>query len=408
MKKTIYLIALLVVGGLGIPSVKAANNSLKVNSFINGNSFVFVEGGITFSVYPDGEFDFFINDRVNNLHLNANVGNVNITFNSGYNYDPYVQYDDYGAVIQVENVPIYYDYYGRVSQIGSVNIFYNNRRVVRIGGMFIHYNPYGAFSHYTGYINVYNRYYVYRPWYRFFVRPAFDFCLVSYRPYRRYYTPVRYTYYRPYRQNFRRAYVKVGRPYRNHNKVHRRDAIYRNDKRVTRRDYRANNRINSRTNARSVNRTRLRHEKANSNAVRSQSRAYRNSSRAPKKDVTRNSRQKQREYTVNRARTQVNNNRGYSVNRTRTQAKNNKGIIKSRQKTSKAVRPHKKVRQRDYAHNKSSRSVPKVEHRKQVSRKAVSSKPYRSSSKKSTRISQSRTKKSASSNRSRSRSRNRN
>ena len=200
-----------------------------------GNPIIFVENGITFSVYPDGEFDFYIDDRVN-VGADVNFGNTSITFNSGYNYDPYVQYDDYGAVIQVENIPVYYDYYGRVSQIGDVNIWYRNGRVHRVGGLYVYYNPRGVFTHYTGYVNIYNRHYVYRPWHGYFVRPAIGFCLVYNRPYRRYYTPVRYTYYRPYAYNTRKSYARIGHHYE-YGKSPKREHIYRNDKRVVVRDH---------------------------------------------------------------------------------------------------------------------------------------------------------------------------
>ena len=196
-----------------------------------GKSFIFVENGITFSVYPDGEFDFYINDRVN-VGANVSFGNSSLTFNSGFNYNPFVQYDDYGAVIQVENIPIYYDFYGRVSQIGDVNIWYRNGRLRRIGGMRVFYNDLGYFNYCTGYINVYNRFYVYRPFHRFFVRPAIGYCQVFTTPYRRYYYPVRYTYYRPYYHNYRRSYARVGRPYHHYDRGYKRDRIYRNDRRV--------------------------------------------------------------------------------------------------------------------------------------------------------------------------------
>ena len=188
MKKLVLLLAAVV---LGIPCIQAEtiNHVATTTNFRHGNSFIFVEGGVTFSVYPDGEFDFYMDNRVN-VGVGAQIGNVGVTFNSGFNYNPFVQYDDYGAVIQIENIPIFYDFYGRVSQIGDVDIWYNNGRLRRIGGMHIFYNR-GVFSHYTGFINVYNRRYVYRPFHRFFVRPAVGFCNVYARPYRRYYTPVR-------------------------------------------------------------------------------------------------------------------------------------------------------------------------------------------------------------------------
>ncbi|MFH6604078.1 hypothetical protein ACEZ3G_11365 [Maribacter algicola] len=227
MRNLVLLFTALILGTSGVMASGTTNEDKVAtrNAYRYNNSFIFVESGITFSVYPDGEFDFYIDNYVNGRRNK-------ITFNSGFDYSPYAQYDDYGAVIQVENVPIYYDYYGRVNQIGNVDIAYRNGRVFRMGGMYVYYNNRGFYDYHTGYINVYNRYYVYRPFHRWFVRPAIGFCLVFDHPYRRYYNPFRYTYYRPYLNNRRWAYAKIGREYR-YNKVRReRATVYRNDKRV--------------------------------------------------------------------------------------------------------------------------------------------------------------------------------
>lgn len=238
MKKLVLLVTAMV---FGMGTHAATTSETTVINYRYGNSFIFTERGITFAVYPDGEFDFYIDNRVN-VRAGARIGNVGVTFNSGWDYNPFVQYDDYGAVIQVENIPIYYDYYGRVSQIGNVDVWYRNGRVRRVGGLHVYWSG-GLFSHTTGYINVYNRYYVYRPFHRWFARPAVGFCNVWTSPYRRYYNPVRYTWYRPYRDNYRRTYAHVGKKYRYN--PNRRSKVYRNDKRVavrnqrsqTRRDY---------------------------------------------------------------------------------------------------------------------------------------------------------------------------
>ena len=181
-----------------------------INSY--ADAFVFDEMGVTFSVYPDGEFDFYM-DGLNHSTTMSN-GFVDVTFNSGYNYNPYVQYDDFGAVIQVENVPIYYDYYGRVTQIGDVMINYRNRRVCQVGGLRVFYNRRGYYAYHTGFINVWNPYFVYRPFYVAFARPAVNLCFVRPTPYRQYYRPVRYTYYRPYVRNTRPCYATIGHTYR--------------------------------------------------------------------------------------------------------------------------------------------------------------------------------------------------
>lgn len=214
------------------------------NAYRYNNSFIFLEDGITFAVYPDGEFDFYIDNRIGRNRRN-------VTFNSGFDYSPFAQYDDYGAVIQVENIPVYYDFYGRVSQIGSVDINYRNGRVNRLGNMFVFYNRRGFYDYHTGFINVYNRRYIYRPFHSFFARPALGFCFVRTTPYRRFYNPFRYTYYNPYRFNRRQRFARIGKVHR-YNQVRReRSSIYRNDKRVALRDNaRRSNRTVARNSAR--------------------------------------------------------------------------------------------------------------------------------------------------------------
>ena len=99
-------------------SVNAASEkSNEYSSYrYDGNSYIFVEGGVEFSVFPDGQFDFVYlgTTQGNNVNVNINTPGVSISYNSGYNYDAFVQYDDYGAVIQVEDVPIYYDEFGLI------------------------------------------------------------------------------------------------------------------------------------------------------------------------------------------------------------------------------------------------------------------------------------------------------
>ena len=176
-----------------ISTQASTTNDENFNRNYNGKSFIFVEGDVEFSIFPDGQFDFvYLGNQGSQITINT--PNVAVNFNSGYNYDAYVQYDNYGAVIQIEDVPVYYDEYGRISQAGSVTIQYNDRRVVQVGGLYVHYNPYGYYSHYTGYINPWNRYYVYRPWHAYYTIPYYSYCVVYATPYRSFYSPIRYSY----------------------------------------------------------------------------------------------------------------------------------------------------------------------------------------------------------------------
>lgn len=193
-------------------------------NYYNGSSYIFVEGGVEFSVFPDGRFDFVYigRNQGNEVNVNISTPHVSVSYNSGYNYDAFVQYDDYGAVIQIEDVPIYYDEFGRIAQAGRVEIRYNNRRIVRVGGMHVYYNNYGYFSHYSGFISPWYTTYVYRPWHVYYARPIFAHCVVYDYPYRRYYSPVRYSY------GYHREHYRVGN--RNYNNG-RRD-FYRPGSRV--------------------------------------------------------------------------------------------------------------------------------------------------------------------------------
>jgi len=168
-----------------------ANNNQNLNNSIN--SFSFIENGITFSVFQNGEFDFYLNN-INGVRVNYQINNVSISFNSGYNYNNYVQYDRYGAVIQIMNTPIFYDYYGRISRIGNVNVNYINGRLVALGGMQIFYNNYGRYAYYSGYVNTYNRHYRPQHYNNCFVKPYYDYRTVSHIPYRKHYKANRYAY----------------------------------------------------------------------------------------------------------------------------------------------------------------------------------------------------------------------
>lgn len=166
-----------------------------------GNSFIFNEGGIEFSIFEDGQFDFYIPNSTVTYGYNSPY--VNISFNAGFNYNSIVQYDYYGAVIQIQNTPLFYDYFGRIIRVGTIGItYYPNGTIHTIGGMRLFYVN-NHYSHCAGFINYYNMHYVYRQRHRYFAKPRYNYCIVNPVPYRRQYTPVRHAYYRPYYSNNR-------------------------------------------------------------------------------------------------------------------------------------------------------------------------------------------------------------
>jgi len=202
MKNLIALLSVFILSGYistNATTTTKLDNELSSHTSIKGygNSFIFTKNGIEFSVFPDGQFDFNLRSHFSNV-------NININYNSGYDYGRYLQYDEFGAIIQIKNTCIDYDYYGRINQVGNIHIRYDSRGYVcQLGGLFVHYNRYNVYSHCTGFINIFNRHYVYRPWHYYYRVPSINYCVVYNRPYRQYYTPVRYSYTRPYANNHR-------------------------------------------------------------------------------------------------------------------------------------------------------------------------------------------------------------
>jgi hypothetical protein len=129
MKRILFLFALLVA--VSTTAKAETNTTLEAtasnNNFVRGygNSFIFVEGGIEFSVFPDGQFDFYMPNYGPNVNVGINRPGFALSFNTGFNYNPFVQYDSFGAIVQIENTPVFYDFYGRVNQIGNIFINYN-------------------------------------------------------------------------------------------------------------------------------------------------------------------------------------------------------------------------------------------------------------------------------------------
>ncbi len=204
MKRLLILVHVAIVSFLGYANPSTAAN-------INySNAFIFNEQGVEFALFPDGQFDFNILDQhVGFYNSNYDVydsgyfDDFNISYNSGYGYNSYLQFDHFGAIVQIQHVPIYYDYYGRVRQIGSVRIHYNYRGFVQqIGQMYVDYNSNLSF-HCHGYINTHNRYYTPQPWHHQYRRPSVHLSVVDDRPYRRHYTPIRRHFTEPFSYNHR-------------------------------------------------------------------------------------------------------------------------------------------------------------------------------------------------------------
>src|SRR5690554_3494276 len=109
MKNLAIILSFLLIGFSANASAPESENHI-IRGY-DGNAFIFIEGNVEFSVFPDGQFDFVYIVQPKNNRVTVSTPNVNISFNSRYKYDTSVQYESEGAVIQVQSVAIYYDYY---------------------------------------------------------------------------------------------------------------------------------------------------------------------------------------------------------------------------------------------------------------------------------------------------------
>ncbi len=117
---------------------------------------VFIEGGVKFFVYPEGDIDFKIlrtRSRTRQAHYNWNR-NIHGAPGSHAYYNPYrraVRYDYYGRLKKVGVNYINYDRYNRVRRIGTITVRYNRKGLLyEVGGLHIYYNKYGKIKYTEG------------------------------------------------------------------------------------------------------------------------------------------------------------------------------------------------------------------------------------------------------------------
>lgn len=130
MKKSLLLF-------LGIFVFIATTNATNNNTIKNKNAIIytyadavnFIERGIEFYIYPNGEFNF--NTSLNNSYYNRR--NRNVSIHRDYN----------GKIRRVGNAYINYNRYGNVSQIGNISIRYYRGQLASVGNLNIRYDNWG-------------------------------------------------------------------------------------------------------------------------------------------------------------------------------------------------------------------------------------------------------------------------
>ena len=129
----------------------------------NADPIVFMERGVEFYVFLNGEFDFntvqTTAPRPRNGYTNTTYGAPRSNQNTYYgprNNGVKIEHDHMGRVRRVGNVFINYDAYGRVKRIGSIYMSYNRNFLTQVGGLRIVYDRRGRIIAMHGVVNYSN------------------------------------------------------------------------------------------------------------------------------------------------------------------------------------------------------------------------------------------------------------
>ena len=160
MKKITFLVASIFFMGSIVASAADRNERRSPVDFRNADPIVFMERGVEFYIFADGQFDF--NTRPSNGNMYYKSGRRNVENRYGYgsrenfqnrNYGVKIEQDNMGRVRRVGNVFVNYDAYGRIMRVGSVYMGYNRYALDRVGGLQIIYNRRGQIVDMVGTVN---------------------------------------------------------------------------------------------------------------------------------------------------------------------------------------------------------------------------------------------------------------
>lgn len=150
MKKITLLVASIFLFGGVVANATERNDRRSAVDFRNADPIVFVERGVEFYIFADGQFDFNTRPSNGDVYYKSGRRNANV---QNRNYGVKVEHDNRGQVRRVGNVMINYDANGRVKRVGSVYMAYNRYALDRVGGLQIIYNHRGQIVDIVGAVN---------------------------------------------------------------------------------------------------------------------------------------------------------------------------------------------------------------------------------------------------------------
>lgn len=158
MKKITLLVAAnLLVGSLALAAEKTTFSDFERNvaysNYMDAEPIVFMERGIEFFVFFNGDFDFNTRPQDSQGGIFYRRGGTRGNSAVNINYGVRIEHDSFGRVRRVGNTFINYDNRNRVSRIGTVYMRYNRFALSQIGGMQIVYNRRGMIIRTIGEVN---------------------------------------------------------------------------------------------------------------------------------------------------------------------------------------------------------------------------------------------------------------
>jgi len=169
------LVAFTILFGLGMAEASEkrvfddVGRRFRPVDYRNAEPIVFMERGVEFYVFPNGEFDFntvrtATPNRPRGNSFNSTFGAPNVhSYNNHRNNGVRIEHDHFGRVRRIGNVFINYDAFGRIRRAGSVYMRYNSFALTQVGNLRIVYNRRGQIISVYGTVNGFNHGYVYNP-----------------------------------------------------------------------------------------------------------------------------------------------------------------------------------------------------------------------------------------------------
>jgi hypothetical protein len=148
MKKITFLVAgiMLLTGTAKASEIIKITDEVTRARFSFDEPISFMERGIEFFVFANGEFDFNTRPQDSQgdyFYKTAGKRTSSIERGRPVNYGTLIEHDSFGRVRRIGNTFINYDSRDRVNRIGTVYMRYNRAGLLQVGGLKIVYNRRG-------------------------------------------------------------------------------------------------------------------------------------------------------------------------------------------------------------------------------------------------------------------------